>query len=112
MSLVTWPCRNVLASAPVRASLPRSERSTTKVTNERLVRLVQPRQPPLHLRGELVHHPLPRHPGLQRRPPDRGLLRAVEALEQREEPVEVEGKIVGGHVVASVRIMPLADTFQ
>ena len=28
MSLVTWPCRNVLASGPVSASLPRSERST------------------------------------------------------------------------------------
>ena len=29
MSFVTWPARNSFASAPVSASLPRSERSTS-----------------------------------------------------------------------------------
>src|SRR3954465_12085622 len=63
MSFVTCPCRNVLASGPVRASFPRSDRSTTNVlTEERLVRLVEPGQPAQHLGLQLVHHALARHP--------------------------------------------------
>src|SRR3954464_13768936 len=92
MSLVSWPCRKGLASLPVSASLPRSERSTTKVvTDVRLVAL-QPGQPPPDLVLELVHHAVARNPGLQRRAYDLRLLGAVEALEQGEQPFEVQWK--------------------
>src|SRR5262245_15672449 len=114
MSLVTCPCRKSLASAPVSASFPRSDLSTTKVTDETLAlprcararrsrprassAFLEPGQPPPYLALELVHHPLTREPGLQRAADDRGLLGAVEALEQREQPVEVQGEGVIGHV--------------
>src|SRR3954470_11699091 len=109
MSLVTWPCRNDFASGPVSASLPRSERSTTNVLTDERLAFVQARQPALDLRLELLHHPLARHAGLQRRAHDRRLLGAVQAREQREQSVEVHREV---HVVRSMRIMALADTFQ
>src|SRR3954447_10157988 len=91
MSLVTWPCRKVLASAPVRASLPRPERSTTKVTDARLVTaIVEPGDPALDLALQLVHHALARDPRRQRRADDGDLLGAVQALEQGEQPFHVE----------------------
>src|SRR3954465_7357528 len=99
MSFVTWPCRKSLASEPVNASLPRSDLSTTKVTDETLA-ILEAREPPLHLGLELVHHALARHAGLQRRAHDGRLLGAAEPLEQREQPVEVEGEGVTGHVYA------------
>src|SRR3954452_12973211 len=98
MSFVTWPCRNDFASGPVRASFPRSERSTTKVTEERLV-ILQAGQPAQHLGLQLVHHALARDARLQRRAHDRRLLHAVQPLEQREQSVEVEWEVVRGHVV-------------
>src|SRR4051795_9954996 len=111
MSLVSWPCRKALASLPVSASLPRSERSTTKVvTDARLVAL-QAGQPPADLVLELIHHAVARDPGLQRRPHDLRLLGAVEALEQCEEPFEVQWKPIC-HVRSLVEIMPLAETFN
>src|SRR5689334_19392809 len=114
MSLVTWPCRKSLASAPVRASLPRSERSTTNVvvTDERLA-FFQAGQPAPHLALELIHHAFARDAGRERRADHVGLLDAVEPLEQREQPREVEGKGIAGHVYALSRpIMPLAEDFQ
>src|SRR3954454_11307627 len=101
MSFVTCPCRKSLASLPVSASLPRSERSTTNVavTDERLA-LLQARQTPLDLALELVHHPLARDARAERGAHHRRLLDAVEPLEQREQPVEVEGEGVAGHVYA------------
>src|SRR5690348_17313485 len=90
MSLVTCPCRNVLASGPVSASLPRSERSTTKVTDERLVIVLQPGQPPLDLALQLVQHALARDAVAQGRAHDRRLLGAVEPLEQRQQTLHVE----------------------
>src|SRR5215510_5238200 len=96
MSLVTWPCRKSLASAPVRASLPRSERATTNVslTHETLA-LFQPRQPTRHLAGELVEHALARHARLQRGRAVAHLLRAVAPRQQGEEAFEVIGDRVG-----------------
>src|SRR3954452_2836049 len=111
MSLVTWPCRKSLASDPVNASLPRSDLSTTKVTDETLA-ILEPRQPPAHLGLELVHHAVARNPRVQRRAHDLRLLDAVEPLEQREQPVQVEGKGVTGHVYSQRQIMPLVDDFQ
>src|ERR1700760_4177606 len=98
MSLVPCPCRNVLASAPVRASLPGSDRSRTNVTDERLATLVEPRQPAPHLALELVHHAVARDARVQRRAHDGSLLDAVEALQQGQQPIEVQRKIALGHV--------------
>src|SRR3954465_1345967 len=113
MSLVTWPCRKSLASVPVSASLPRSERSTTNVLTDERLALIEARQAPPHLALELVHHALARNAGGQRRAHDRGLFGAVEALEQREQPREVEGEGIAGHVYALSRpIMPLPEEFQ
>src|SRR4051812_4595084 len=113
MSLVTWPCRKSLASVPVRASLPRSERSTTNVLTDERLALVQARQAATDLALELVHHAVARDARGERRAHDVGLLAAVEALEQREQPREVEGERVAGHVYALSRpIMPLAEEFQ
>src|SRR4051794_18439513 len=112
MSFVTWPCRKSLASAPVRASLPRSERSRTNVVTDETLALLQPRQPARDLALELLQHPLARDAGVQRRAHDGGLLGAVETFEQRQQPGEVEGKGVGCHVYALMRIMPLAEEFN
>src|SRR5688572_24478425 len=101
MSLVTCPCRNDFASAPVSASLPRSERSTsphasvsarypvstTTATTSRLL-AAHAHQPALDLVLELLQHALARHAGLQGRADDRGLLGAVEPLEQPQQAVE------------------------
>ena len=76
------------------------------------MRRIESCQPPLHLGLQLVQNALARDAGLKRRAHHRGLVHAVEALEQRQQPVEVEWQFVGGHVVASYRIMPLAETFQ
>src|SRR3954453_4990176 len=101
MSLVTWPCRKSLASGPVNASLPRSERSTTNVlvTHETLA-LFEAGEPPRHLAREFVEDALPRHAGVDRRAHDRDLLGAVESLEQGEKTFEVIGNRVG-HVPSS-----------
>src|SRR3954452_3926676 len=103
MSLVTWPCRNSLASAPVSASLPRSERSTTKVVTDETLALVEACQAAHDLAFELVHHAVARHARLQCAAHHRGLLGAVEALEQRQQPGQVEGDRVIGHVYAQGR---------
>src|SRR3954468_12873048 len=109
MSLVTWPWRKSLASAPVSASLPRSDLSTTKVTDETLA-LIQAREPAHDLALELVHHALAGDARGERRAHHRGLLDAVETLEQRQQPGQVEGEGVTGHVYAlSQPIMPLAE---
>src|SRR3954447_26993425 len=113
MSLVTWPWRKSLASAPVSASFPRSERSTTKVpvvTHETLA-LFQAGEPPRDLARELLQHPLPRHPGLQRRARDGRLLRAVEPFEQREETLEVIGDLIG-HVRSLTPSCRLPKSFR
>src|SRR4051812_23215044 len=102
MALVSWPCRKSLASAPVSASLPRSDLSTTNVTDETLA-LVQAREPALDLALELVHHAVARDAGGERAAHDRGLLDAVKALEEREEAVEVEWEGVIGHVYSRCR---------
>src|SRR5688572_7291692 len=95
MSLVTWPCRKSLASDPVSASLPRSERSTTKVVTHKTLALFEARQAARDLARELVEHPLAREPALQRRARHRGLLRAVEPFEQGEQAFQVIGDRVG-----------------
>src|SRR3954463_12469089 len=100
MSLVTWPCRKSLASVPVRASLPRSEGSTTKVLTDERLAFIQAGQPAPDLALELVHHAVAGHACGERRAHDLGLLDAVETLEQREQPWEVEGERVAGHVYA------------
>src|SRR3954451_18143784 len=102
MSFVTWPCRKSLASVPVSASFPRSDRSTTNVLTDETLAFLEAGQAAHDLALELVHHAVAREPGLQRRADDGGLLDAVEALEQREQPVEVERKGVTGHVVRSL----------
>src|ERR1044071_5488813 len=97
MSLVTWPWRKSLASAPVSASFPRSERSTTKVpvvTHETLA-LFETGEPPRDLARELLQDPLARDPAFERRAHDGRLLRAVEPLEQRQETLEVIGDLIG-----------------
>src|SRR4051794_19919824 len=101
MSLVTWPCRKSLASGPVNASLPRSERSTTNVlvTHETLA-LFEAGEAPRDLARELVEHPLARHAGLDRRSDHRHLLGAVQPLEQGEKTFEVVGDRIG-HVPSS-----------
>jgi hypothetical protein len=76
------------------------------------VTVVEPGQAAQDLGLQLVQHAVARHPGRERRAHHGGLLGAVEALEQREQPVEVEGEVVRGHVVRSRRIMALAETFQ
>src|SRR4051794_2678902 len=111
MSLVTWPCRKSLASAPVRASLPRSDRSTTKVTDETLA-LIKAGQATPHFAVELVHHTIARDPRGQRVTDHGGLLGAVEALEQGQQTFQVEGEGIVGHVYSRLQIMPLADEFQ
>ena len=63
---------------------------TNVVTDETLA-LFEARQPARDLALELVQHPLARDARLQRRAHDRGLLGAVEPLEQREQPGEIEG---------------------
>src|SRR5688500_3259349 len=95
MSLVTWPCRKSLASDPVSASLPRSERSTTNVVTDETLALIEARQPPGDLARELVEHALAREPALQRRAGDRGLLLPVEPFEQGEQAFQVIGDRVG-----------------
>src|SRR3954462_11990111 len=99
MSFVTWPCRKSLASTPVRASLPRSDLSTTNVTDETLA-LLQARQPPHDFALELVHHAVARHARRERAAHALGLLAAVEPSEQREQPFEFQGSRVAGHVYA------------
>src|SRR3954449_11786302 len=110
MSLVTWPCRKSLASEPVSASLPRSERSTTNVlvTDETLA-LFEPREPPRDLARELVQHALARHARFQGRAHDRDLLGAAEPLQQREQAFEVIGDRVG-HVPSSPQSCRLPKT--
>src|SRR3954451_12590178 len=110
MSLVTWPCRKSLASEPVSASFPRSERSTTNVlvTHETLA-LFEAREPPGDLARELLQHALARDARLERRPHDRHLLRAAESLEQREQTFEVIGDRVG-HVPSSPQSCRLPKT--
>src|SRR5690242_19287514 len=110
MSLVTWPWRKSLASAPVSASLPRSERSTTNVslTHETLA-LFEARQPPRHLARELVEHPLARHARLQRRAHDGDLLLAAEPRQQGEQAFEVIGNRVG-HVPSDPQSCRLPTT--
>src|SRR3954447_462030 len=100
MSLVTWPCRKSLASLPVRASLPRSERSTTNVLTDETLALVEARQPAQDLPLELVHHAVTRDAGRERGKHHLGLFHAVQPLEQGEQAFEVEGKGVGPHVYA------------
>src|SRR3954454_8463306 len=113
MSLVTCPCRKSLDCAPLRASLPRSERSTTNVVTDERLALVEAGEPAPDLALELVHHPVAGDARGERRPHDLGLLGAVEPLEQREQPRQVEGERVGGHVYALSRpIMPLVEDFQ
>src|SRR3954447_17008224 len=102
MSLVTWPCRKSLASAPVRASLPRSDLSTTKVTDETLA-LFKAGQAPADLALELVHHALAREAGRERVAHHGRLFGAVEALEQCEQTFEVEWEGVIGHVYSRCR---------
>src|SRR4051812_43436519 len=102
MSLVTCPCRKSLASAPVKASLPRSDLSTTKVTDETLA-LFQAGQPAHDLALELVHHPVARDAGLQSAAHHFGLFHAVEPFEQREQSFKVEGEGVTGHVYSGFR---------
>src|SRR4051794_1258676 len=102
MSLVTWPCRKSLASVPVSASFPRSDRSTTNVLTDETLALFEAGEAAHDLALELVHDALAGDARLQRRADDGGLLGAVEALEQREQPVEVEGEGVTGHVVRSL----------
>src|SRR5690348_13429475 len=92
MSLVTWPCRKSLASAPVSASLPRSDRSTTKVVTDETLALLEAGQPAPHLPLELVEHAVARDARRQGAPHHLRLLGAVEPLEQREQPVEVVGE--------------------
>src|SRR3954471_6177605 len=103
MSLVTWPWRKSLASEPVSASLPRPERSTTNVlvTHETLA-LFKACEPPRDLSRDLLEHALARDARLERRPHDRHLLRAVEPLQQGEQPFEVIRDRVG-HVASSVQ---------
>src|SRR4051794_9135538 len=103
MSLVTWPWRKSLASEPVSASLPRPERSTTNVlvTHETLA-LFEAGEPPRDPSRELPQHAPARAARLQRRPHDRALLRAVEPLQQREQPFEVIRNRVG-HVASSAQ---------
>src|ERR1700754_1857916 len=95
MSLVTWPCRKSLASVPVSASLPRSERSTTKVVTDETLALIRPGQPARHLARELVQHALARHPGRERGAHDGHFLGAAEPLQQRQQPFEVIGDRLG-----------------
>src|SRR4051794_29372567 len=104
MSLVTWPWRKSLASAPVRASLPRSERSTTNVvTDETLARFFETGQTAPHLALELVHHAVARDPRGQRGAHDFGLLGAVKALQEGDQSFEVEGEGVIRHVYSRCR---------
>src|SRR6185312_11582406 len=109
MSLVTWPCRKSLASEPVSASLPRSERSTTNVVTHETLALFEAREPPRDLARELLQHALARYARRERRPHDRDLLRAVEPLEQREQTFEVIGDRVG-HVPSSPQSCRLPKT--
>jgi hypothetical protein len=85
--------------------------------------IADPREPPFHLALELVDDARVRHAAVERGTRHRGLLGAVEALEQREQPVEAlptrgGERVVGvqwegraGHI-SSPSIMPLADTYQ
>src|SRR3954447_9811102 len=102
MSLVSWPCRKSLASAPVSASLPRSDLSTTNVTDETLA-LVEAREAAGDLALELVHHAIARDARGERAAHDRGLFDAVEAFQEGEQPFEVEGEGVTGHVYSRCR---------
>src|SRR3954469_12618279 len=112
MSLVTWPCRKSLASGPVSASLPRSERSTTNVlVTHKTLALFEAGEAARDLARELVQHPLPRHPSLDRRAHHRDLLGAVEPLEQGEKTFEVVGDRVG-HVPSSPQSCRLPKTFR
>src|SRR3954449_11190235 len=111
MSLVTWPWRKSLASGPVSASLPRSERSTTNVlvvTHETLA-LFEAREPPRHLARELVQHALARDTRSEGRTDDGHLLRAAEPLQQGEQTFEVIGNRVG-HVRSSPQSCRLPTT--
>src|ERR1700754_3830141 len=112
MSLVTCPCRKSLASEPVRASLPRSEPSTTKVavTHETLA-LFEARQPPRHLARDLAQPPLARHARLERRAHHRRLFGAAEALQQGEQALEVIGDRVG-HVPSHPQSCRLLKSFR
>src|SRR5689334_19448620 len=95
MSLVTCPCRKSLASDPVSASLPRSERSTTNVVTHETLALFEAGQPARDLARQLVQHALAREPALQRRARDRRLLDAVQPFEQGEQAFQVIGNRVG-----------------
>src|SRR3954447_5995998 len=105
MSLVSWPWRKVFASAPVSARRPRPARSTSSQVSVRVLTTPSHRRtgggaaggarppararcaPPAPALEPVV--PQPRGPArLQRRPGHRGLLGAVELLEQREQPLE------------------------
>src|SRR5436190_2295060 len=101
MSFVTWPCRNVFASGPLRASLPRSERSTRPQPSIRARypaasvsagAVISNRgyagEAPLHLVLQFLHHARVRHAGRQGRAHDLGLLGAVELLEEPQQAVE------------------------
>ena len=101
-----------MASAPVSASFPRSERSTTNVVTDETLALFEAGQSPPHLALEFVEHAVARIARRERAAHHRRLLGAVQPLEQREQPVEVEGERVTGHVYALCQIMPLADEFQ
>jgi hypothetical protein len=59
--------------------------------------VAQARQAPLDLAPELVEHPVDGDAGSDGGAHHVGLLGAVEALEQRQQPVEVEGEGRLGH---------------
>jgi hypothetical protein len=75
--------------------------------------IFEPGHPAQDLGLQLVQHPLAGDARLQRRAHDRRLLGAVEALEQRQQPVQVEGEVVRGQCrTLQVEIMALAENFQ
>ena len=99
-----------MASAPVSASFPRSERSTTNVLTDETLALLEAGQSPPDLALELVEHTVAWIPGRERAAHHRRLLGAIKPLEQAEQTIEIERKSL--HRYALGQIMPLADDFQ
>ena len=81
-----------MASAPVSASFPRSERSTTNVVTDETLALFEAGQSPPHLALEFLQHPVTRIARRERAAHHRRLLGAIEPLEQAEQTIEIERK--------------------
>ena len=102
--------QEVLGLAPVSASLPRSERSTTNVVTDETLALFEARQPPRDLALELVQHALAREPASSAERTTAASSAPSSRSSRASRPSRSKG--MSRPCTLCAEIMPLADEFQ